>query len=486
MYKWNILFFLSLILNSCQWNELVIPIAKDHFYFDAEKSIVLCQIDLAPFQDLTSYSAIKIDFEDTAEWAFADVPTSLKPSESYTITFGKQTFKLFFTTFPIIHIDEISNVNVPLEEKSYAAFSYLHDTTFIKSDIGIEYRGETTLKFPKRNYDLEFWLDKEGDKTQEFQLGGLRTDDDWILDAIYNEPTRMNAYLAHKLWLKIHTPYYQKKEKKAKSGADVAYVEVVFDKSYQGVFMLSEQVDRKQLQLKKLKDNTIKGQLIKGRNYGPSILFRQIIKQPNKEREHWDGYELKYPKFKDTIDWSSLYEFTDFVINSTNNKFKETIDEKFELNNAIDYFIFVNVTSAMDNMAKNIYTARYNSDSPYFYVPWDLDGTWGYNWEGEIHQNATDKIYSNGLYNRLLQQNPQKFRQRLVQRWQQLRQDLLTYESLKNDIEETHQLLLANNVFEKEMAAWKDYKASENNKKHMLKTIQERLEFLDRYFDKKK
>jgi hypothetical protein len=84
-----------------------------------------------------------------------------------------------------------------------------------------------------------------------------------VLDALYNEPLRVNAYVAHKLWLDLHTPYYTDREPEARAGADVRYVEVFEDGRYRGVYLQSEQVDRKQLKLKKTKDGEVRGELYK-------------------------------------------------------------------------------------------------------------------------------------------------------------------------------------------------------------------------------
>ncbi len=40
-------------------------------------------------------------------------------------------------------------------------------------------------------------------------LLGMRSDDDWNLLAMYNEPFRLHNVACNQLWQAIHTPYYQ-------------------------------------------------------------------------------------------------------------------------------------------------------------------------------------------------------------------------------------------------------------------------------------
>ena len=131
------------------------------------------------------------------------------------------------------------------------------------SNIGIEIRGGFSQSFPKKTYDIEFWNDAVGDETLDVQFGDLRKDDDWVLDALYNEPLRLNSFITHKIWLEMNQLYYAEQEPKAKSGADVMYVEVTVNDEYKGIYLLSEQVDRKLLKLKRNDNDVIRGELYK-------------------------------------------------------------------------------------------------------------------------------------------------------------------------------------------------------------------------------
>jgi spore coat protein H len=122
---------------------------------------------------------------------------------------------------------------------------------FISSYIVIEIRGSYSQSFPKKSYDIEFRTDDSSGISQDVTLGNLRTDDDWELEALYNEPLRINNYISHKLWLNMYVPSYLNKEPDAKAGSDVNYSELFLNGRYNGIYLIMEPIDRKLLQLKK-------------------------------------------------------------------------------------------------------------------------------------------------------------------------------------------------------------------------------------------
>lgn len=70
----------------------------------------------------------------------------------------------------------------------------------------------------------------------------------------------------------------------------------------------------------------------------------------------------------------------------------------------------------------------------------------------------------------------------LSERWQQLRMDVLTKDSLMSRFTTTFNWLDSNGVYVREALAWKDYHFKNDEINHIGWWIDERLEFLDKYF----
>lgn len=456
---------------------LTINISENKFGVDQTNLIIVSQLEnIEDYDDLTSHTEIIINFNNVS-YQFQEIPLSLQFGTKYTLLKDSIEYHFFITNLPIINI---STTNIIEDEpKVVANFVYSDSNQIVDSVVGIELRGGTSQSFPKKTYDLEFWTDETGENNQNFQFGDLRNDDDWVLDALYNEPLRIRSYIAHKLWLSIHHPYYLEDEETAKSGADVLFAELFLNNIYTGIYLLSEQIDKKLLQLKSFNDN-IRGELYKGFTWG-NTTYSDLPDFDNDSRI-WGGFEMKYPKENQITNWENLYDYIDFAINSNNETFESEIWSNFNKENCIDYFLFLNLIRATDNTGKNIYVAKYKTDEVYFNIPWDLDGNLGAIWNGE-QDNTTDDILQNGLYYRLLTENPQNFYQDLKTRWFELRDNILSNDNLNGYISDAYNELNSNNVFERESMVFPNYPFDTQSLNYMNDWLEQRLIFLDNYFN---
>ena len=115
--------------------------------------------------------------------------------------------------------------------------------------------------------EIEFWTDNIGNETQNHALLGMTNDDDWNLQAMYNEPLRIRSKTNNDLWRMINSLHYQNQEPEAINGVRIKYVELFINNEYRGLYCLGEKVNRKQLKLKKHNGN-IRGELYKGISWG--------------------------------------------------------------------------------------------------------------------------------------------------------------------------------------------------------------------------
>ncbi len=455
---------------------MTIRIAEHSYQIDDSLGIVISFVDsLEVYNNLDNYQEVIIALNQR-EYTFDSIPTALSYSESYAITNTTNQLSLYLTRLPLISI--MSSDTIVDEPKIPARISYADEDQVFTSNIGIELRGGNSLYYPKKTFDLEFWKDDTGIETRDVQFGNMRSDDDWILDALYNEPLRLRSYIANTLWLDIHTPTYAVQEPNAKSGADVSYVELFVNGRYTGIYNLSEQIDRKQLQLKTY-NGSIRGELYKGVSWGASTFGSLPTLQS--EAQEWGGYEIKYPNEVDTSNWELLYDFTDYIINSSDTEFSNTVWERFVKENYIDYFIFLNMLRATDNTGKNIYLAKYNTNTPYFYIPWDLDGSFGLRWDG-ANDNVTNSILTNGFMDRVIALNPGNYRQTIAQRWSDYRTTILDTKTLLNRVISIHNMLSSNLLYARESLAHPEYISNDENLPYILTWIEQRLTYLDEYF----
>jgi len=454
--------------------EIIIDNGKS--IIDESLNLIICNEEISGY-DLTNINSLSITINGN-NYIFSIIPSQLEYGTAYQVSLNSQQYTLYFSQLPLINIYPSQQI---VDEPKVLADFILSDVANSQVTIsycGIEYRGGYSQSFPKKSYDIELWQDTNGNDNNSIPLLNMRNDDDWVLLAMYNEPLRLRNVFNHNLWTSIHTPYYSAQEPNAKSGINIKYVEVAINDEYMGIYALGEQVDKKQLKLKSY-NGTIRGELYKGIGWGASTFTESPI-YDNNVRE-WSGFEMKYPKESDITDWSILYDFVNFVINSSETDFENNISTNFNLENAIDYFIFLNFLRATDNTGKNIYLAKYKASEPYFYVPWDLDGTYGIIWNGN-QVNIYNDILTNGLYDRLLNSNNNIFNQLASDRWFDLRSNLLEYNNIVSNLTTVYNFLLSNGNYEREVLKWGSNSLDLSNLSYTTDWINNRLIFLDIYF----
>jgi spore coat protein H len=181
------------------------------------------------------------------------------------------------------------------------------------------------------------------------------------------------------------------------------------------------------------------------------------------------------------VDWSELYQFHALVMQAEQSEFMSSYAHYFLAYNAIDYFLFINLLRR-NNTGNNLYLARYDGQSPYFYMPWDLDGSFGNNWQG-LREDITDDLFFNGFLARLWSDcRPGGFRQQLRIRWQSLRSGPLQIDSLLEPMMAEVSMLQAAGVYEREAMAWPEYSYNPQDTDYLANWTARRLAYLDQVF----
>lgn len=467
----KILLFIPLATGAIQASaQDILPIEPVFFHRDAHKKLILINAPLARIN--AAIDTLKIISSGDKQYKLLQPVTSVSTQVAYQAQAEDSVYTVYFTQVPIVHITTKHQiVDAP---SVYANFALTDTTgTLAQSAMGIEIRGGSSQSFPKKSYELSLWADTAGVGSQDIQLLGLRTDNKWNLQAMYNDPLRLRMKLANELWMSMNQVYYKAQEPAAKSGIDMAYAEVFLNNQYQGIYTLTERVDRKQLKIKKY-TTKIMGELYKGIDNSKGAITFSHVPEFDNFSTTWGGFEYKEPS--EETNWTALHDFVDFVVNSPDTEFYSKYKSKFNLANAVDYFIFLNLMRATDNTGKNLYIAKYKPNEPYYYVPWDLDGVLGNDWQG-LNVNITDGLLTNGFYDRLLKDAD--FHAALASRWSALRTSVITKENIGGKLKQTSDYLLTNNVYEREHLAWSAYRYDPAQLTYPTQWLTNRLLYLD-------
>lgn len=387
-----------------------------------------------------------------------------------------ETYKLYRTTMPVISITTDGPiVNSPAVHGIVSVADA--DGNVIEMHAGFKIRGTSSQQYDKKSYRMELWADATGTVMADTTFLGMRSDDDWNLEAMWSQPLRLRDKVANELWMEMYQLPYLESEPDALPGIRMEYADLFINNEYQGVYALTERMDRKQLNLRKY-NGEIRGVLYKGNGAGAPT-FESLPPYDNTS-DTWDNYEWVYPNEEEaTINWSNLYSFTNFVMNASDNVFNSQYSAQFDKANAIDYYLFINALMAMDNMGRNIFLARYKKSSTYIYLPWDLDAIWGLDADGH-RTYVTAGMMSNGFYDRLTQDcNTNGFVATAKTRYNALRGSILNKEHIMDIIQSQYNELLESGAYDREHEAWPSFTVDESQLDYIRWWLDNRFGYLD-------
>lgn len=318
-----------------------------------------------------------------------------------------------------------------------------------KLPIGIEFRGRTAVSFDKKAFNIEF--------ADDIQLLDMRNDDDWLLNAEYVDRTLMRNRVSLDIFKDIWSPVHSEK---AHGAIDGRYVELVLNGRYNGLYFLGEKVDRKLLDL----------------DESEGVIYKAVSHAGALSKTGHSGFEQVFP---DNELWEPLDLFREFINESSDAEFKEKVSQFVDLDNAVDFYILMMITGACDNITKNYYLARNSSSSPFFFVPWDMDGSFGRSWNGEPLENFWPEGM-NKLFTRLIATNGGNYKKKLKSRWNLLKISTLSVKSLTERFDSYDKMLSESGALERNFDLWPQIDGSYQDDLEYLKNwIVQRFEKVD-------
>lgn len=350
------------------------------------------------------------------------------------------TFQLTFTNLPLVHM--VTPNRVFDEPKTMAKIWVQHPEPEKPREehwVGVEHRGHTALRFDKKSFGLGLKGSLNLDDDQSDSILGLPSSHKWILDAAWVDPSRIRNALSFDLWRTIHGKDYLSLQGR--------HVELFWNDERRGLYRLNHAITAETIGL-----NGEEDVLYKAENWAePSTKFLEFSGDlPQGER--WEGWRHVHPDPSTRLHWEPLMALRQWAVHSSDESFSSTVHQWVDLDNLVDFFLFVNVVEGLDNTGKNMFWTRGEFLEAFHIVPWDLDATWGLFHDGTSTNGVT--IVTNGLFQRLITTNAGQFRDRLRNRWQELRITSCSKETMAAMVSEHVQRLTQSDVVNLENQTW--------------------------------
>lgn len=348
----------------------------------------------------------------------------------------------------------------------------------------LELRGKTSQMFPKKGWNLS--LVKESDEPYKTALFGLREDDDWKLNALYPDASKVREMIAMELWNEMA----EQTELPYDAGTRMEYFELLTDGDYRGIYGAMEQLDYKQFSLDKTEDVIYKGYAWPREGNidvhaldGAADFCGHLIKTFDRpiSAELWQPF----------VEYAAAANFADEELKCDTEVFYQYLKEHMNMDNFLHSELFVQLLYAFDNKYKNLYIVadrREGGDYTLWKIPWDLNYSFGDRYSAEGNAlTAYDLEWSREIMpefmmsETLLKSGNQEFARTLNEKWEELRSGILSVENVECIAKEKMACLQTSGAYARDAKRWPDGPHDTSLEK-ILEFHSSRLKFLDEHY----
>lgn len=389
--------------------------------------------------------------------AFSNLKKAVSEGHSFMLLIEDRgvysPYKVVFTTLPVMRleggfagVDEKAH-DVKLGSMHFWTFDEENGYTVTSTSGTWNVRGRSSLSRDKKSWKLNLLDEKR--ENLDVSLAGLGADDDWILNSMSLDDTKLKEKLTMEVWNQWQT------EKGSKNYMTTSkYVELVQNGRYCGLYLLQRKIDVKYLALAE-----------------NEILFKGANKWSAKNAK--EAYELEY----------TAGTAEDAYIWMEEDRIYSIMDMPF----FIDTHLFVQWGAMRDNGGyKNMYYILRPCGDEYrlTMVPWDTDFSFGIWIDGAFVYDFKASAESNvfrGEYDDLILIYPD-LDQQTAKRWFELRATVFNEDGVYEKLETYKTLLMESGAMQRESARWAPYYGGEDTWDNLSAYIEHRMAFLDTYY----
>ncbi len=344
-------------------------------------------------------------------------------------------------------------------------------------------RGRSSREYPKNSFKLELLQEVGGILSErDVTMLGMRSDGDWNLNGMYAEPSKVRDKVAMDLWLNITA---DRETAGIRNGYRGEYVEMIINGKYFGLYLMTERIDRKQLDLAD-EDRMFFAEGDIGKTF---MDFRDC----EDDDLTVAGYSLDWPKERAEPydEWFAMEELTRATTWNI-ERFREWASTWINAESLADYEVFVQAAAGVDNVIQNTFlVAHTNGDGTFTFsfVPWDMDQTFGNRWHGDpplyTGEDYRGMTEWNGNYfwvaAKMRQTNANGYRDTVNARYNELRKTVISDKTMIGMIEDEYALLTSSGAFVRNKTRWPDG-GYINDVTAMTAFVADRMSYIDRQY----
>ncbi|TBQ30905.1 spore coat protein CotH, partial [Klebsiella quasipneumoniae subsp. similipneumoniae] len=267
----------------------------------------------------------------------------------------------------------------------------------------LEVQGDTSASFPKKNLNITFSSTADRDGDMDLKIGDIIPHDEWTFKANWIDNTHSRQYASFLLWAQMMDSRrgWPKRDIDncyvGKVGPDgfptgarahpIGYPAVLYvNDAFYGIGTLA--VGKKKENYNIPKNNPLKIHISMDANTA-WVDIKKLSTDAMKAQ-----YSFKAPKTQTAATQAAL-EAWDAFASSGQADFTANITTKLDKNNAIDFYLLMAVIGAtdlwLDDATKNVQFITWDGVK-WFFMPYDLDTTYGLKFEGTTISYLPDTV----------------------------------------------------------------------------------------------
>lgn len=309
----------------------------------------------------------------------------------------------------------------------------------------------------------------------------------YCLKSNYKDPTQASNVVSNRLAAEMNAQYGLFEDMPNHGQIDGFPVWVTLNGEDMGLYTWNMPKAAWTYGLNKKNDDHI---LMEALSWKPSTLFRSA------EYES-DGSDWAVEVGPDTAETKAKFNrLLHFIVDSTDEEFKQHIDEYLDLDALLNYWCFFHITTAGDNCGKNILfiTKDGTKWAPLLY---DLDSLWGIDYTGKettvahvLQENVLSEesnAMASQYYSFMSESLPllarvfRCFPQELLERYQQLRAGVLSDTNIRQHFD-AFMNGIPQEYYDRNDAIWPEEKEYIRSRESTYQYIDEYLPFIDGIF----
>ena len=320
---------------------------------------------------------------------------------------------------------------------------YESDDLNFESYALLKVQGSYTLRFDKKNYNITFYKDSEYSEKQKINVkwGDYNK---YTLKANWTDPLHSRNIVTARIASQINQKYGILTDCVNNGLTDGFPIEIYANNEFLGLYTMNIHKDYL-FNMDEENENNI---VIFANTPEPTA-----FKEP--ETEEWNNYELEIgEKSQATLD--KLNRVIDFINNSSDEEFVNNFEQYFNLDSVLNYYCFMKFAHLIDNITRNIFLVTYDGQIWYL-IPYDFDQSWG----NEFRDNSVIADYASKHTTYYINKSPLwkrfkvLFEDKIIERYKELREEILTKENVINQMNEFYKLI-PQDTLKKEYEKWDD------------------------------